>query len=161
MADDPATGARIGVPGKLVPQGNAERRAERAGHRAQGNFGRDIPHRRARHDARRACSIKRRRSRAGRKARTASCKPDFFVISGMQGLKKFYVRAQLRADGEVRGFTVLYDQAMEGTMDPMVVRDVERLRAVLHRLRGGGRAARRAARSNTPAASSFRPTGTC
>ncbi len=42
------------------------------------------------------------------------------MVSGTQGLKKFYVRAFAK-DGEVRGLTILYDQAMEGTMDPMVV----------------------------------------
>ena len=47
-------------------------------------------------------------------------RPDFFVISGMQGLKKFYVRA-FAQDNEVRGITILYDQAMEGTMEPVVV----------------------------------------
>ena len=47
-------------------------------------------------------------------------RPDFFVVSGMQGLKKFYVRAQLK-DNEVRGMTMLYDQAMEGIMEPVVV----------------------------------------
>ena len=45
---------------------------------------------------------------------------EFFVVSGMQGLKKFYVRGAAR-DGEVRGVTILYDQAEEGTMDPIVV----------------------------------------
>ena len=45
---------------------------------------------------------------------------DFFILSGMQNLKKFYVRAEIR-DGEVRGMTVLYDQAMETIMDPVVV----------------------------------------
>src|SRR3984957_20932764 len=44
-------------------------------------------------------------------------RPDFFILSGMQGLKKFYVRAEVR-DGEVRGVTVLYDQATENIMDP-------------------------------------------
>ena len=38
----------------------------------------------------------------------------------MQGLKKFYVRAQLK-DNDVRGITILYDQAMEGIMEPVVV----------------------------------------
>jgi hypothetical protein len=38
----------------------------------------------------------------------------------MQGLKKFHVRAYAR-DGEVRGLSILYDQAMEGTIDPMIV----------------------------------------
>jgi hypothetical protein len=35
-------------------------------------------------------------------------------------LKKFYVRASTR-DGEVRGFTVMYDQAVEGTLDPVAI----------------------------------------
>ena len=47
-------------------------------------------------------------------------RPEFFVISGTQGLKKFYVRAFGKGN-EVRGITILYDQAMEGTMDPIVV----------------------------------------
>jgi len=57
---------------------------------------------------------------AGRKPDYSVLRPDFFVISGLQNLKKFYVRAQLRGE-EVRGFTVLYDQAMAGIMDPVVV----------------------------------------
>ena len=47
-------------------------------------------------------------------------RPDFFILSGMQNLKRFYVRAEIK-DGEVRGMTVLYDQAMEPIMDPVVV----------------------------------------
>ena len=39
---------------------------------------------------------------------------DNFFISGMQGLKMFAVRAKLR-DGEMRGFTMLYDQMMEAS----------------------------------------------
>jgi hypothetical protein len=46
-------------------------------------------------------------------------RPDYFVVSGTQGLKKFYVRVFAK-DGQVRGLTILYDQAMEGTMDPIV-----------------------------------------
>jgi hypothetical protein len=38
----------------------------------------------------------------------------------MQNLKKFYVRAAIK-DGEVRGMSVLYDQATEPIMDPVVV----------------------------------------
>ena len=47
-------------------------------------------------------------------------RPDFFVVSGTQGLKKFYARASAK-DNEVRGIAILYDQAMEGTMDPILV----------------------------------------
>jgi Trypsin-like peptidase domain len=47
-------------------------------------------------------------------------KPDFFVLSGMQGLKKFYVRGMFKGD-EVRILTILYDQATEGTVEPAVI----------------------------------------
>src|SRR5207302_476868 len=47
-------------------------------------------------------------------------RPDFFVVSGSQGQKKFYVRAETK-NGEVRGFSVLYDQALDKTMEPVVV----------------------------------------
>jgi hypothetical protein len=57
---------------------------------------------------------------AGRKIEYSVVKPDFFVLSGMQGLKKFYVRGQFR-DSEVRILTILYDQATEGTMEPVVI----------------------------------------
>src|SRR5258705_4192444 len=38
----------------------------------------------------------------------------------MQGLKKFYVRGQSRGD-EVRILSILYDQATEGTVEPVVI----------------------------------------
>jgi len=47
-------------------------------------------------------------------------KDDSFFISGLQGLKKFSVKAQMR-DGEVRGFTMLYDQMMETIVTPVMV----------------------------------------
>ena len=57
---------------------------------------------------------------AGRKIDYSVVKPDFFVLSGMQGLKKFYLRGQIKGD-EVRILTILYDQATEGTMEPVVI----------------------------------------
>ena len=47
-------------------------------------------------------------------------KPDFFVLSGMQGLKKFYLRGTFKGD-EVRILTILYDQATENTVEPVVI----------------------------------------
>src|SRR5262249_5451278 len=47
-------------------------------------------------------------------------KPDFFVLSGLQGLKKFYVRGTFKGD-EVRVMTILYDQATENTVEPAVI----------------------------------------
>jgi len=47
-------------------------------------------------------------------------KPDFFVLSGLQGLKKFYVRGTFKGD-EVRIMTILYDQATQNTVEPAVI----------------------------------------
>jgi hypothetical protein len=41
-------------------------------------------------------------------------------LSGLQGLKKFYVRGTFRGD-EVRILTILYDQATENTVEPVVI----------------------------------------
>src|SRR6185312_10522193 len=61
-----------------------------------------------------------RKQPAGRKIAYSAVKPDVFVLSGTQGLKKFYMRGQLRGS-EARILTVLYDQATEGTMEPVVI----------------------------------------
>jgi hypothetical protein len=57
---------------------------------------------------------------AGRNIDYTVVKPDFFVLSGLQGLKKFYLRGTFRGD-EVRILTILYDQAMENTVEPVVI----------------------------------------
>lgn len=56
-----------------------------------------------------------------RRVASSALQTDTFVVSGMQGLKKMVVRGAFK-DGEVRDITILYDQAMEGTMDPLVGR---------------------------------------
>jgi peptidoglycan hydrolase-like protein with peptidoglycan-binding domain len=55
-----------------------------------------------------------------RKVEYSALNADFFVLSGLQGLKKFYTRVQLK-DNEARGMTILYDQALDGIMEPVVV----------------------------------------
>ena len=57
---------------------------------------------------------------SGRKIDYTVVKPDFFVVSGLQGLKKFYVRGTFKGD-EVRTMTILYDQATENTVEPVVI----------------------------------------
>lgn len=119
MVDDPATGARIGVPSKLVPQASTinggMRWASSRGEYSVETFrvsqpGTTLP----------AVFERMKKEPADRKPEYSVLRPDFFVISGMQNLKKFYVRAQVRGE-EVRGITVLYDQAMAGMMEPVVV----------------------------------------
>lgn len=55
-----------------------------------------------------------------RKVEYSALNADFFVLAGLQGLKKFYMRVQIK-DSEARGITILYDQAMDGIMEPVVV----------------------------------------
>src|SRR6202044_1619869 len=61
-----------------------------------------------------------RKEPAGRNIDYTVVKPDFFVLSGLQGLKKFYLRGTFKGD-EVRILTILYDQATENTVEPVVI----------------------------------------
>ena len=106
---DPATGIRVGLPTKMMP------RVQDAAHgtrwsSAHGEF--QIETFRIKEaDIKLATLFER--EKANRKVENSALHDDSFLISGMQGLKYFSVRAQLR-DGEVRGITIMYDQAWEG-----------------------------------------------
>jgi len=118
MVQDLITGARLGVPGKMMPNtqvsggiskwssARGEVQAETFRIAPAGPLG--------------PIFERMKKEPAGRQTEYSVLRPDFFVISGLQNLKKFYLRAQSRGD-EVRGFTVLYDQAMAGIMEPVVV----------------------------------------
>ena len=56
---------------------------------------------------------------SSRRVESSFLRDDNFYISGMQGLKKFSVRGYAR-DGEIRGFTVLFDQMMETIVAPVM-----------------------------------------
>ena len=119
IVDDLATGARIGIPSKLMPNaavsGGISRWASQRSETSAETF------RIAQAGTTLAPIFERmKKEPAGRKTEYSVMRDDFFVISGLQNLKKFYVRAQLRGD-EVRGITILYDQAMAGIMEPVVV----------------------------------------
>lgn len=119
MVADMATGARVGIPSKLVPQASTivggQRWASSRGEYSVESFRITQPG-----TTLSALFEKMKKEPADRKAEYSVLRPDFFVVSGMQNLKKFYVRAQVRGE-EVRGITVLYDQAMAGVMEPVVV----------------------------------------
>jgi peptidoglycan hydrolase-like protein with peptidoglycan-binding domain len=121
IAQDPINGIRLGIPTKLVPQMSAM--ANMTGSKwtsAQGQI--QIETWRTRDtNLTIATTVEREKKEpAGRKIDYSVVRPDFFVLSGLQGLKKFYVRGQIRGN-EVRGVTILYDQATEGTMEPVVI----------------------------------------
>jgi peptidoglycan hydrolase-like protein with peptidoglycan-binding domain len=117
LTDDFATDARLGLPGKLAPSASTVQNGSRWSS-AQGQI--QIETFRLREAALPALFEQLKKTPSQRQVSYSVLKPDFFVISGVQVLKKFYVRAQAKGI-EIRGVTILYDQATEGTMDPVVV----------------------------------------
>jgi hypothetical protein len=119
VVQDLVTGARLGIPSKLMPNtqvsGGISKWMSSRGEAQAETF-------RILQPGPTLAPIFERMKKepAGRQTEYSVLRPDFFIISGLQNLKRFYLRAQLRGD-EVRGFTVLYDQAMAGIMEPVVV----------------------------------------
>lgn len=113
---DPSTGIRIGLPSKLVPIAHDAVDGTRWSS-AHGEV--QVETFRLKNAALAAVFEKEKKT-PNRKLENTTFNDDGFFISGMQGLKYFSVRAKQR-DGEVRGFTLLYDQMMEGIVAPAVV----------------------------------------
>ena len=112
LIEDTATGARLGLPQKLVPRASASRIGSRWSS-AQGQI--QIETFRLAEAALPALFEDEKKT-ARRQIEASVLRPDLFVMSGTQGLKNFFMRAEARGS-EVRGMTVLYDQATEGTME--------------------------------------------
>jgi hypothetical protein len=118
IVTDPGTGARLGIPTKLVPQQASDANGTKwtsptgtiqiqlARRKEAGPFTAKL--------------AEREKKEPGRNIDYTVVKPDFFVLSGLQGLKKFYLRGTFRGD-EVRILTILYDQAIENTVEPVVI----------------------------------------
>ncbi|HEY4405141.1 MAG TPA: serine protease [Xanthobacteraceae bacterium] len=119
MVDDKVTGVQIGLPTKQVPNTGAGKSGTRW-FSAQGQI--QVETFRIRGPGTTLADVydQQKKEPQGRHLEVNLLRPDFFILSGIQGLKKFYVRAEIR-DAEVRGMTLLYDQATEGTMDPVAV----------------------------------------
>jgi peptidoglycan hydrolase-like protein with peptidoglycan-binding domain len=117
VIDDGATGVRLGLPTKLVPQSGATRTGSRWSS-AHGQI--QVETFRLHEAALPALFDDEKRTPRTRRVEYSDLRPDSFVISGMQGLKKFLVRAAARGT-ELRGVTILYDQATEGTMAPVAL----------------------------------------
>ncbi|MEA2941264.1 MAG: hypothetical protein QOD09_1793 [Bradyrhizobium sp.] len=116
---DAGTGVRLGVPAKLVPQQSSDANGAKWSS-TTGTIQIQMARRKEAGLSTAKLAEQEKKQPAGRRIDYSVVKPDFFVLSGMQGLKKFYVRGQVRGD-EVRILTILYDQATEGTMEPVVI----------------------------------------
>ena len=111
IVTDPSTGARLGLPAKLVPQVRDAARGTRwsAAHGEVQVETFRIPESEIKLAA---LFEQQKKEPANRKVEASALRDDGFTISGMQGLKRFSVRAQ-RRDGEIRGLILLFDQMME------------------------------------------------
>jgi peptidoglycan hydrolase-like protein with peptidoglycan-binding domain len=116
---DAGTGVRLGVPTKLVPQQSSDASSAKWTS-TTGTIQIQVARRKEAAPTTAKLAEQEKKEPAGRRIDYSAVKPDFFVLSGMQGLKKFYLRGQIRGD-EVRILTILYDQATEGTMEPVVI----------------------------------------
>jgi hypothetical protein len=114
---DPTTGVRIGLPTKLVSQTRDAARGTRWSS-AHGEVQVETFRIKDTDVKLAAFFDQQKKEPSTRKVESSALRDDNFYISGMQGLKIFSVRAYAR-DGEIRGFTILFDQMMETIVAPV------------------------------------------
>jgi peptidoglycan hydrolase-like protein with peptidoglycan-binding domain len=115
---DAGTGVRLGIPTKLVPASASD--ANGTKWTSPTGTVQIVLSRRKEASPTTAKLAEQEKKANGRTVDYNVVKPDFFVLSGLQGLKKFYLRGTFRGD-EVRILTILYDQAVESTVEPVVI----------------------------------------
>lgn len=117
VIDDATTGARIGLPTKMLPNvgehRNGARWTSKHGDMVVESFRIKDP------DTTLTSLFERHKKEpASRQIEYSVLRPDSFYVSGLQGLKKFAARAFVK-DGELRGFVVMFDQAIETIVAPV------------------------------------------
>ena len=117
VVDDTTAGVRVFVPAKMMPQASqipgGSRWASARGEMAIETF------RAAQSGTTLAAVFEQMKKQTnGRRVASSSITGNSFEISGLQNLKHFRVYGYAR-DDEVRGLTILFDQALEGIMLPV------------------------------------------
>ena len=115
VVDDDATGARLAIPLKHAPQASATKTGTRW---SSGRGEVQIETFRIAEPGTTLAAVfeQQKKEPANREVEYSVLRDSSFVLSGLQGLKRFYVRVHARQN-DVRGVTVMYDQAMQGIMD--------------------------------------------
>jgi Trypsin-like peptidase domain/Putative peptidoglycan binding domain len=119
IVNEPGTGVRLGIPTKLVPQQSSDANGAKWTS-PTGTVQVLLTRRKEANPTIAKLADREKKEPAGRQVDYTVVKPDFFVLSGLQGLKKFYLRGTFKGD-EVRILTILYDQAVENTVEPVVI----------------------------------------
>jgi hypothetical protein len=119
VVNDPVSGVRLAVPIKRVSQSSATKNGTRW---SSGRGEVQIETFRVTEPGTTLNAVFEREKKEpnNRRVEYNVLRDNFFVLSGLQGLKRFYVRAHAK-DNEVRGMLLMYDQAMQGIMDPIAV----------------------------------------
>ncbi|MEX0752537.1 MAG: serine protease [Xanthobacteraceae bacterium] len=118
LLNDTRSGARVGLPGKIMPQTGQNK----SGSRWTSNHGDVVMETfRVKEAGTTLAAVfdQQKKEPVERRVESAVLRPDSFSIYGLQGLKRFYVRGYFQ-NGEVRGLAVLFDQAVDGTMRPLL-----------------------------------------
>ena len=118
IVTDSGTGVRLGIPTKLVPQQTSDANGSKWTS-PTGTVQITLTRRKEANPSTAKLAEQEKKAN-GRAVDYNVVKPDFFVLSGLQGLKKFYLRGTFKGD-EVRIMTILYDQAVENTVEPVVI----------------------------------------
>lgn len=118
IVTEPTSGARLGIPTRLVPQQASD--ANGSKWTSPTGTVQVLLSRRKEVNPTSAKLADLEKEPSGRKVDYTVVKPGFFVLSGLQGPKKFYVRGTFKGD-EVRTMTILYDQTTENTVEPVVI----------------------------------------
>jgi peptidoglycan hydrolase-like protein with peptidoglycan-binding domain len=119
IVTDAPTGVQLGIPARLVPQQTSDANGTKWSS-PTGTIQVLLTRRKEANPATAKLADREKKEPAGRTVDYTVVKPEFFVLSGLQGLKKFYVRGTFKGD-EVRILTILYDQATENTVEPVVI----------------------------------------
>ena len=119
IVTDAGSGVRLGIPTKLVPQQTSDANGAKWTS-PTGTIQVLLSRRKEANPTTAKLAEREKKEPAGRAVDYTVVKPEFFVLSGLQGLKKFYVRGTFKGD-EVRILTILYDQATENTVEPVVI----------------------------------------
>jgi hypothetical protein len=117
VVTDPATGIVIGIPRRLLTEMQNAPRGTRWS-AAHGEIQLET-FRLSEPGLTLAAFFERmKREPSSRKVEFNTMKDDSFVLGGTQGLRDVYIRAAVK-NGEIRGFSLVYDVAMETIMEPL------------------------------------------
>ena len=119
IVTDAGSGVRLGIPTRLVPQQTSDANGAKWTS-PTGTIQVLLSRRKEANPTTAKLADREKKEPPGRAVDYTVVKPEFFVLSGLQGLKKFYVRGTFKGD-EVRILTILYDQATENTVEPVVI----------------------------------------